>query len=552
MIFGEFSLDEAEGLLLAHSLRLSGRMLKKGRVLDATDIEALRQAGILRVTGARLEAGDMAEDEAAEAVAEALAGEGVALSRAFTGRCNLVARQPGLALIDRERLDLLNMVDEAVTVATVPPCDLVGARQILATVKIIPFGVDRRVIEACVAYAAAKGPLLRIAPLKARRAALILTELPGTKESVLERTAAVTRWRLEGLGSILAEVMRCPHAVAPVAEAIKEAAAKADLVLVSGASATQDRRDVVPAAIERAGGRIEHFGMPVDPGNLLLLAELAGVPVVDMPGCGRSPRENGLDWVLRRLLAEVPVTARDIMAMGSGGLLKDTPARPLPRRQAVAGTEEHPAAGDKAAAPREPRIAALVLAGGAGRRMGGGKLLSDLGGRPLVRWAAEAALRSRARPVMVVTGAQDEELRPALADLDVLFVHNPEHDEGLASSLRAGVAALPPDIDGAAILLGDMPLVRAGHIDRLIQAFDPDEGRAICLPLHQGRRGHPVLLARRFFGEVMDLWGDSGARRILAEHDEEVYELPVDDDGVLLDVDTPGALEEIRRRVEKR
>ncbi len=539
MIFGEVALDEAEGLVLAHSLRLPGRTLKKGRVLEPADVEALRQAGVQRVTGARLEPGDIGEDEAADTVARALAGSDVEVTRAVTGRCNLIARRPGLAMIDRERLDLLNQVDETITVATVPPFELVEERQIVATVKVIPFAVNRHVVDACAAYAAGTGSLLAVAPLRARRAVLILTQLPGMKESVLERTESATAWRLESLGSALVRTVRCPHAVRPVAEAAKAAAAEADLVLISGASATQDRRDVVPAAIEVAGGSIEHFGMPVDPGNLLLLARIGAVPVVDMPGCGRSTKLNGLDWVLRRLLADVPVGATDIMRMGAGGLLKDIPNRPLPRHRAVAH-----------AAPREPRIAALVLAAGAGRRMGGGKLLRDLGGRPLARWTVEAAARSRARPVVVVTGADDEALRPALAGLDVAFVHNPRHAEGLSTSLRAGLATLPPDVDGAAVVLADMPLLRPRHIDNLIAAFDPDEGRAICIPVHDGRRGHPVLLARRFFTEVMALAGDVGARRVVAEHDDDVYEVPVADDGVLLDVDTPGMLDEIRRRID--
>jgi molybdenum cofactor cytidylyltransferase len=120
-----------------------------------------------------------------------------------------------------------------------------------------------------------------------------------------------------------------------VAEAVRKAvAAGCTLVMVSGASATVDRRDVVPDGITRAGGRIIHFGMPVDPGNLLLLAQLDEVTVIDLPGCARSPNYNGLDLVLARLAAGLAVTAEDIMDMGVGGLLKEIPTRPLPRARA--------------------------------------------------------------------------------------------------------------------------------------------------------------------------------------------------------------------------
>ena len=104
-----------------------------------------------------------------------------------------------------------------------------------------------------------------------------------------------------------------------------------DALIAFGASAITDRRDVIPAAIEAIGGRIERFGMPVDPGNLLLLAERHGMPIIGAPGCARSPKENGFDWVLQRVLAGVPIHDADIRAMGVGGLLMEIASRPQPR-----------------------------------------------------------------------------------------------------------------------------------------------------------------------------------------------------------------------------
>lgn len=538
MIFAEFRTSEAEGLILAHSLRLPGRMLKKGRVLSADDLAALTEAGVRAVLAAKLEAGDVGEDEAATIVAAALAGGNTARSAAFTGRCNLVATAPGLAVIDHERLDRLNLVDEAVTVATVPPFETVAARQIVATVKVIPFGINRHVADACAAFAASGGPLLSVREFRPTPVGLILTRLPGTKQGVLESTAAVTRARIEGLGSAIAFQTECAHEIGAIQRSVTKAlASDCGLVLISGASATVDRRDVVPEGIVRAGGVIDHFGMPVDPGNLLLLAHHGGVPIIDMPGCGRSPRINGLDWVLRRLLAGLPVTGRDIMRMGAGGLLKDIPSRPMPRERAVEGRD----------APREPRIGALVLAAGAARRMGSNKLLALVDGKPMVARMTDAALASRADPVVVVTGHEAEAVRAALAGREATFAANPDYAEGLASSLKAGLAALPEDVDGVLVCLGDMPALTADHLDRIIAAFDPAEGRAICLPVHRGHRGNPVLLGRQFFDEMARLDGDMGARRLIDAHAEQVCEVVMEDDAVLLDVDTPDALRALER-----
>ncbi len=535
MIFGETSLDQAEGAILAHSLRLAGASFKKGRILSAADVATLRAAGKVSVIAARLEPGDLHEDAAATAVAEALAGEGLSVSAAFTGRCNLIAEARSVAVIDRQRLDALNRVDEAITVASLAPYDLVEPRQMVATVKIIPFAVPEAVLDACLALAKDGGPLAALSPLRPRRVGLVQTRLPGGKESLLAKTKAAIDTRLAGLDCAPSLERRCDHAEAPIAEAI--AALKGEgceMILVSGASAIVDRRDVVPAGIERAGGVIDHFGMPVDPGNLMLLAHAGGLPILGLPGCARSPKLNGLDWVLQRLVAGVPLGPQDIMAMGAGGLLKETGGRPLPRAEAVERRPE---------VQRAPAIAALILAAGQSRRMGKtNKLLAEVGGRAMVRRVAEAVLASRAGPVIVVTGHEHAAVEQALAGLDLRLVHNPDYAAGLSTSLHRGLAAVPPESDGAVVCLGDMPRLSADVLDRLIAAFNPLEGRAICVPTWQGKRGNPLLFAQRYFAEIQAISGDVGARYLIGEYPEAVAEVPMADDAVLQDIDTPDAL----------
>ena len=532
MIFGETALDDAEGAILAHSLRVADLGFKKGRVLSADDLERLRAAGVERVVAARLEPGDVHEDAAAGALARAMIGAQLAASAAVTGRCNLIARARGLLLVDRARLDRLNLVDEAVIVATLPPAHAVEARQMAATVKIIPFAVPGAVLERCLAVAKEGRPVMRVAPFRAQRVGLVQTRLSGLRESLLDKTRAAVDARLGALDCRPAEELRCGHDSGAVAAAITALGA-CDIVLISGASAIVDRRDVVPAGLLEAGGEIEHFGMPVDPGNLLLLGRRGATAVIGLPGCARSPKLNGFDWVLRRLVAGVPVGRAEIMAMGAGGLLKEASGRPLPRAQAVEPVV--PAA--------TTRIAALVLAAGRSTRMGTvNKLLADVGGRPMVARVVEAVRGSRAAPVVVVTGHQQAAVAAALAGQAVRLVHNPDFAGGLSGSLHRGLAALPEDIDGVVVCLGDMPRVGAAVIDQLIAAFDPLEGRAICLPTCQSRRGNPVLLARRFFPEMQAISGDIGARALIGDYPELVAEVPVADRGVLLDVDTPDAL----------
>jgi molybdenum cofactor cytidylyltransferase len=526
MKFGAIPLDEAEGAILAHSVKLDRLALKKGRRLSTADVAALRAAGAKSVIAAKLEPGDVEEDEAARRVAAAVAGPHLRVDKPFTGRVNLHAEQAGVVVVDRARIDRLNLVDEAVTLGTLPAFASVRPGQMVATIKIIPFAAPQAGIARCVAIASEAGGLVRVAPYRPLDVALIQTRLPGTKESMLDKTVAITAERITAAGGRLISEARAPHETAALAERIR--ASGGDLLLIAGASAITDRRDVLPAAIEAAGGKVEHFGMPVDPGNLLLLAQVGERTVLGLPGCARSPKLNGFDWVLERLAAGIPVTREDIMAMGVGGLLMEIPTRPQPREAKVA---------------QPGRVAALVLAAGQSRRMGqANKLLAPVDGRPMVAHAVDAMLASRADPVIVVTGHQADEVRAALSDRAVVWAHNPDYASGLSSSLAVGLAALPEDAEGVVIGLGDMPRMTAAQIDRLIAAFNPLEGRAICVPTVRGKRGNPVLFAARFVPEMRAIGGDVGARHLIGEHAEEVVEIEFDDDGALLDIDTPEAL----------
>lgn len=540
MIFGEMQVAEAQGAILAHSVKTGGASFKKGRVLSAADVAALTAAGIERIVAVRLEAGDVPEDQAAAELATALGGSGLRVAEPFTGRANLFAETDGVLVYDAARLDAINLIDEALTFAAVSPYETVTARQMIGTVKIIPFAAPRAALDAAVALAREGGPLLTIRPFQPRTVGLVATRLAGTKESVLDKTHAVLSARLAAMGSRIGKEVRCAHDDAEVAKAVAGLLAEGfSPVLVFGASAITDRRDVIPAGIVAAGGEIVHFGMPVDPGNLMLLARKGDTPVIGLPGCARSPALNGFDRVLSRLLAGIEVTRSDIMRMGSGGLLKEIATRPQPR------DGSRPSKSD-VAKPAAPRIAALVLAAGKSSRMGPtNKLTAEVDGVAMVARAVEAAFKSGASPVIVVTGHQDNQVRDALKSRDVQFVHNPDYADGLSTSLRAGARALPADIDAAVICLGDMPDVTAAHIGRLVAAFDPDEGRTICVPTFAGKRGNPVLWGASFFAELQTLKGDTGAKHLIGEHADAVCEVPMPDDASLRDIDTP---EELARR----
>jgi molybdenum cofactor cytidylyltransferase len=539
MKFGPVAPSDALGATAVHSIRQGELVLKKGTLIGPPEVAALKAAGVKEIVVSRLEPGDVSEDQAAAEIAKAVAGEGVRTDRAFTGRCNLFAETAGILVVEKDAIDRLNRIDEAVTLATLPAFKPVVEGEMIATVKIIPFAVAEAARDQAVVAAGKAKPVIRIAPYKVRKLGIVSTLLPGLSPKVVEKTLKITTARIAPAGATIVAERRVPHEQAALAKAIDEVLkAGAGLVIVFGASAIADRRDVIPMAVEAVGGEIEHFGMPVDPGNLMLIGKARGQAVIGAPGCARSPKENGFDWVLMRMLAGLPVSREDITGMGVGGLLMEIVTRPQPR------TEPQPEKGR--------HVAAIVLAAGRSTRMGAiNKLIAEIGGKPLVRIAAEQALASRAGPVIVVTGHERERVEGALAGLPVRFVHNPGYAEGLGTSLKAGIAAIPADSDGAIVCLGDMPQVDHQLIDKLLASFDPERGALVVVPTFDGRRGNPVVWSRRFFNDLMSIQGDIGARHLIGSYAEAVAEVPVAGEAALTDIDTPESFSAVKAEIER-
>ena len=516
-----------EGMILVHGVTVAGRRLAKGRVLNGADVALLRgqacQVGVA-VPGPD----DVHEDVAAARMSEALAGSGLGTSSPSTGRVNLIARAHGLLRLDVDLLRELNRLDEALTVATLAPAARVAPQQLVATVKVIPFAVAGGTLKAWLDRASGRPGAVAVDGFRPKRAALIRTRRAGTAEETAARDERKIRdvlaRRLESLGGRIETVATVEHTVDALTAALAQTSG-VDLVIVAAAVAPAGRHDVVPSALEGAGGVVEQLGMPVDPGNLLLLGRLGDRPVIGMPGCARSPKLNGFDWVLQRLCAGWTVGPRQLRDMGIGGLLKEIPSRPAPRSQAVSW-------------PTTTEVDAVILAAGRSSRMvGEHKLLRPWHGRPMVSAVVDLVREAGLERPFLVSGSRHRDVEAAVAGR-VRAVHNPDFALGMSTSLRRAIAALPDTCGGALICLGDMPSVSPVTLRALIETFQSSHGRVICVPTHGGRRGNPVLIGRPFFAEIHDIEGDRGAKSLLDGYPDAVIEVAVDDPGIFADVDT--------------
>ncbi|MFN4206112.1 MAG: NTP transferase domain-containing protein [Agrobacterium albertimagni] len=537
MKFGPIPTSEARDAILAHSQPLASGKLPKGHRLQADDLARLQAEGVNTVIVCRLEPGDLMEDEAADRLSAAIDRRGLTRSPASTGRVNFYASANGLFRASKTLVDRFNAVDPATTLACLADRRDVRAGDLVATVKIIPLAVA----GACVSEALAilqEGIAFEVAPYRPHRVHLVATELPSLKPSVLDKTARVLEARLLPSGSRLASEQRVPHRADAVADAIsaslKDRAAEdgPPLIIVFGASAAADADDVIPSAIRLAGGVVDQVGLPVDPGNLLVLGHVGGTPVIGAPGCARSPKENGFDWVLNGILAGHPPNRVEMTGWGVGGLLMEIPSRPLPRQSATKDVD--PAA-----------LGLVVLAAGRASRMGEGgrhKLLAEFEGEPLVRRSVRQAIEAGVGPVTVITGHRSDEVTAALSGLAAEVTENTEFASGMATSLKAGLAAVEAKgLPGMMVLLADMPNVSSADIAALTRAYVRSGGKAIVRAVSDGQRGNPVILPAATFEALKALEGDIGARPVIESAGLAVIDVEIGP-AARIDVDTPEAI----------
>ena len=523
MIFTRVEINQALGGILAHSVQAGAKRLAKGTALTKEHLEALDAAGIAAVTIARLDATDLGEDIAAGLIGAAMASDLIETTPPVAGRVNLVAGRAGVVCVSRPKIDAINAIDEAITIATKPEFARVDKGALLATIKIIPYGVDKAKVEAA---AAAAQSAVTLAPFSPCKIDLILTKARGFKPSLLDKGKAAVADRIAPLGAMLGQSIVTDHDENAVAEALKSCSER--LILVLGASATSDRGDVVPAGLTAAGGQISRFGMPVDPGNLLVLGKLGPADVIGLPGCVRAPVLNGADWVIERLVAGLIVSGKDIAAMGVGGLLKETPVRMQPRVKPAQRATKH--------------VGLLLGAGSSSRMRGADKLLREIDGVPLLRRSALQMLSAGFGRVVVTVPNGSAGHRDALAGLDVTIADVADRAGGMSASIRTGLAGIGSNVASITLGLADMPDIASKHYQAVRDAFDPARERRIVVPVTQGgKRGHPVLFDARFVENLRDLDGDKGAKDLLAAVPEFVHEIVMDDAAVHCDLDTPEA-----------
>ncbi len=526
MQFKELQKADCLGWHLAHSIILNGKRLAKGSHIDETIFDTVLKSAITTVWAYKLDDTDICENKAAQLIANHITIAGFKVGIATKGRCNVFAAESGIFEAN-QIINQINNVSSHITVATANNNISVIKGQLVATVKIIPYGIHRDILG----FIRELSAPLKLHPYQAFSATLINTGIPASK-----KTEQITSNRLRHVNGELSTIKTVEHSVNSVSRALHIASSSpSSLILLLGISAIADIQDVLPSAVIQAGGKIIHLGMPVDPGNLLMVAELNGKTIIGMPGCAKSPALNGFDFILQHFAANIPITRTVIQNMGIGGLLKEIQNRKAPR----------------APKPDKLRNAALILAAGRSSRSGSShKLLSEIAGQSVIQQTANTIKESGYTCISAVTGYRAKEVSSELSGYPITMIHNPDYASGMGTSLKAGFADMANDYDTCLIALGDMPFVQKTTHTMLIETAQNITEASIFIPTFNGKRGNPVLWRKEHFPALQQITGDKGGRSIIHEHEHLVYEVEVNDPGILIDLDTPEALAQFGVKAE--
>ena len=522
--------QESLGSVIAQTYHLPGKTISKGTVVTSEIVDYFKEGDVQNILCAVPDKGDIHEDEAANIISNAIDRSHIYIESASTGRVNFKSRSLCLVRYKRDLIKKVNLVDESIAFSIVEHNQLLAKNDLIATLKIIPFFTKKKYVDQVISILA-NNELFKTHSLNKKEVSLIQTTFEWQKKSMFKATSTVTRNRLEALDCSLNEEKLIRHDYKVLCSEIRSSIKSGiDILLISGASAITDRSDYIPKAILSEGGEIIQYGLAVDPGNLLLVGKIDNTTIIGMPGCARSPKLNGFDWVLQLLMADIPVVKEELADMGAGGLLMEIASRPLPRALA------------KSVNKREKKIMGVILAAGNSTRMGkDNKLLKNIDGAPLIRNIALEITKSDLDSCSIVLGYQSDKVADVIKDLNINLILNPLWKEGQASSLKAALNSLTSSYSDLLIMLGDLPGIKSDHINRIIEEHLSSENRRskITIPSFKGEKGNPVIWGRSFFHDLSNLEGDMGGRALFGLHPAAINLIEMDDPSVLTDTDTP-------------
>ena len=508
----EFDLNHALGVKIFEEIRLDGMVLEKGHTLNEEDIIRLKISGVPSVYGALMDENDLTLEAALGIVAAKLCGKNTAYAVGHDGICKITASVDGVFLCADDRVAKFNRQSHNLILNTVPPYIYVAAGEVIALLELTTPLAEQAAVDNILFSLSGNVDLLQVSEQKPRKTALIYTNFYNDAAETAHFTGVV-RKLVENFPDLQLDYHAeyyAPHTVEAVADAVEKAVAdKNDVIFILPGLKSNYKDDVIPSAVRSFADEIVNLTIPqVGASDLIIAQKIISLPFrFDVTESPLAVHYIKLA-VINDKINEYDFARPQNVLLPSGGTL--TPAE---RENLVAAGQNQ--------SKGKAGIAAVILAAGVGSRAGRNKLMAETKeGKPLFLKAVEAAIKSKANPVFVVTGNQAAAMEEFLEDIDVNVIYNPAYRAGVKTSLNLGLKSVPAFCDGALLLPADMPNVDAGFIDKMIASYNKGQEKQLCIASWKGVKHNPVIWSKALYG-VADLVPENAdLRPVFMEHED--------------------------------
>ena len=544
MKYGEFKINQSEGVILCSDIALGGFFLPKGHKITQEDIALFKGFDIYSVFGVLFEDGDVDFRTAQQQIAAQICGSGLGYANDSGGICQIVAAYDGVFTVDDVRLDKFNGFNDNIVLNVIKSYTAVKSGDIVAELEIIPPLITEKDVDDMMFRLSGNDNLLSVSKTNEKKAVLLYPHLLNDEAENKHFTSVVMKLvtNLGDAGLVFEREVNSRYNKDAVADSLFDAyTLGADVVFVLSPLKSIGRNDIIASAVNAAVDEIVNFSVPVVSASELILAQKNNTKVIVVPFAYDLVDSSEIDRLMKRAIFSEYLSEAMFVRKHSGyitsGLVADEQMNKhliMPKGQSSAGKAD---------------IGIVVLAAGQGRRAGLNKLMTEgKDGLPLFLRAVNAAIASKARPVFVVTGYRHEELEEWLDKLDVNVLYNPAYASGIRTSIAMGLKSVPSSCDGAILLPADMPNIEAADLNKLIAKFDKTSDKQVCLLAHKGVKSNPVLWSKSLYDQADIVPENAAMRAVFVEHADYTKVTEIKDAKKLRDVNFPNDVEEFKQQ----
>ncbi len=544
MFYFEFDVNHALGIRIAEEIRFDGQVLEKGHELTEEDIIQLKLSGITKVFGAEMGENDISNETALGIIAAKICGDNTAYSIGKNGVCKIVAIKDGVLVCADDRVAKFNRLAHNLILNTIEPYALVKSGEVIAELELTLPVIEQTMVDEIIFNLSGNIELISVAVQKKKKTALVYTKLYNDAIETAHFTDVVTKLvkDFSELQFDFQNEYNARHTIDDVGNAVQKAVDDGnDLIFILSGQKSVDEKDVIPAALNSYVDELVNLSIPQVGASDLMIAEKRGQKIIALPYNYDKFDSKLADHFIKLAIVNERLHKYDFsrpqnVLLSSGQELSEAEQNTLLTAE------------NKKLAKGEANIAVVILAAGLGSRAGRNKLMLEVDEKPMFLKAVEAAVKSKASPVFVITGYNAAEMEEFLEDIDVNVIYNPSYRAGVKTSITLGLKSVPGFCDGALLLPADMPNITPEFINKMIKSFKKTEEKQLCIATRKGNKSNPVIWSKSLFGVADMVPENAHLRPVFMEHSDYTNLVEAPNDKLLLDVNFPNDIDKLKKK----